>query len=154
MNESLQSLVVAAANAVAAYELVQKHKVISGKPGWLNYHTDGLVQAKMCSERDSPLELFVLPAPGQPELARLICGGHLCRPGSRSVHGSIHSCVIGRLRFARRGHPKYCLGCLARSRKPPSVNESQRELAASSSNKLPGACQASQFRVGSPVEAL
>ena len=38
---------------------------------------------------------------------------HLCWPGSRSVHGSIHSCVIGRPRFARRGHPKYYLGCLA-----------------------------------------
>ena len=49
---------------------------------------------------------------------------HLCWPGSRSVHGSIHSCVIGRPRFARRGHPKYCFGCLARSRRPPSVNES------------------------------
>ena len=49
---------------------------------------------------------------------------HLCWPGSRSVHGSIHSCVIGRPGFARRGHPKYCLGCLARSRRPPSVNES------------------------------
>ena len=33
--------------------------------------------AKMCSERDSPLEPFVLPAPGQPELARLTCGAHL-----------------------------------------------------------------------------
>ena len=31
----------------------------------------------MCSERDSPLEPFVLPAPGQPELARLTCGAHL-----------------------------------------------------------------------------
>ena len=48
---------------------------------------------------------------------------HLCWPGSRSVHGSIHSCVIGRPRFARRGHPKYCLGCLARSHRPPSVNK-------------------------------
>ena len=45
---------------------------------------------------------------------------HLCWPGSRSVHGSIHSCVIGRPCFVRRGHPKWCL----RSRRPPSVNES------------------------------
>ena len=49
---------------------------------------------------------------------------HLCWPGSRSVHGSIHSCVIRQPRFARRGHPRYCLGCLARSRRPPSVNKS------------------------------
>ena len=48
---------------------------------------------------------------------------HLCWPGSRSVHGSIHSCVIGRPRFARRGHPKCCLGCLTRSRRLTSVNE-------------------------------
>ena len=31
----------------------------------------------MCSVRDSPLESFVLPAPGQSELARLTCGAHL-----------------------------------------------------------------------------
>ena len=49
---------------------------------------------------------------------------HLCWPGSRSVHGSIHSCVIGRPRYTRRDHPKHCLGCLAWSRRPPSVNES------------------------------
>ena len=84
------------------------------------------VYTEMCSERDSPLEPFVLPAPGQPELARLICGAwaHLCWPGSRSVHGSIQLCVIGWPRFAWRGHPKYCLWCLAWSRRPPSVNES------------------------------
>ena len=35
------------------------------------------LKSEMCSERDSPLEPFVLPAPGQPELARLICGAHL-----------------------------------------------------------------------------
>ena len=34
----------------------------------------------MCSERDSPLEPFVLPAPGQPELAQLTCGAHLGPP--------------------------------------------------------------------------
>ena len=35
---------------------------------------------EMCSERDSPLEPFGLSAPGQPELARLICGAHLSPP--------------------------------------------------------------------------
>ena len=39
-----------------------------------------LVKAEMCSERDSPLEPFVLPAPGQPELAQLTCGAHLGPP--------------------------------------------------------------------------
>ena len=57
---------------------------------------------------------------------------HLCWPGSRSVQGSIHSCVIGRPRFARRGHPKNCLGCLARSRRPSSVNESSQSAAQTS----------------------
>ena len=38
------------------------------------------VLPEMCSERDSPLEPFVLPAPGQPELARLTCGAHLGPP--------------------------------------------------------------------------
>ena len=36
--------------------------------------------SEICSERDSPLEPFVLPAPGQPELAWLICGAHLSPP--------------------------------------------------------------------------
>ena len=87
------------------------------------------IWAEMCSERDSPLEPFVLPAPVQPELARLTCGAHLCWPANRSVHGSIHSCVIGRPRFARRGHLKCCLGCLTRSHRPPSVNESSQPAA-------------------------
>ena len=39
-----------------------------------------MIQPEMCSERDSPLEPFVLPAPGQPELARLTCGAHLGPP--------------------------------------------------------------------------
>ena len=34
----------------------------------------------MCIGRDSPLEPFVLPAPGLPELARLTCGAHLGPP--------------------------------------------------------------------------
>ena len=34
-------------------------------------------RTEMCSDRDGPLEPFVLPAPGQPELARLTCGAHL-----------------------------------------------------------------------------
>ena len=34
----------------------------------------------MCSERDCPLQPFVLPAPGQPDLTRLTCGAHLGPP--------------------------------------------------------------------------
>ena len=43
------------------------------------------VSAEMCSERDSPLEPFVLPAPGLPELARLTCGAHLGRPNHNAA---------------------------------------------------------------------
>ena len=86
------------------------------------------IAAEMCSERDSPLEPFVfcrLPANLNSRGSSVApTWAHLCWPGSRSVHGSIHSCVIGRPRFVRRGHPKYCLGCLAWSRRPPSMNES------------------------------
>ena len=38
------------------------------------------IASEMCSERDSPLKSFVLPAPSQPELAWLICGTHLGPP--------------------------------------------------------------------------
>ena len=49
----------------------------------LQYSNTGkglLIPAEMCSERDSPLQPFVLPSPGQPELARLTCGAHLGPP--------------------------------------------------------------------------
>ena len=108
-------------------------------------HGHYCVCTEMCSERDSPLEPFVLPAPGQPELARLICGAHLCWPGSRSVHGSIHSCVIGRPRFARRGHLNYCLRCLY---PVTQAAKRERELARARSQRLK---QAARSLPGEPV---
>ena len=66
----------------------------------------------MCSERDSPLEPFVLPAPGQAELARLVCGappGPTCADpeaeastgqftrvwlGSRILHGGATQSIV------------------------------------------------------------
>ena len=51
---------------------LKKKKKKKSVPQWL--------LPEMCSERDSPLEPFVLSAPGQPELARLTCGAHLGPP--------------------------------------------------------------------------
>ena len=42
-----------------------------------NYVIPPSILSEMCSERDSPLEPFVLPAPGLPELAWLTSGAHL-----------------------------------------------------------------------------
>ena len=108
----------------------------------------------MCSERDSPLEPFVLPAPGQPELVRLICGAHLGPPvlTRKQKRPRVNSLVCDRAAaFCAAGPPEV----LSRMSRPVTqAAERERELAASGSIKLPRACQASQFRVGSPIEAL
>ena len=55
-----------------------------------------LVLTEMCSERDSPLEPFVLPAPGQPELARLTCGappGPTCADPEAEAYTGQFTCV-------------------------------------------------------------
>ena len=79
------------------------HVVVNWEQLAADLHITNVVDAdrpEMCSERDSPLEPFVLPAPGQPELARLTCGAHLGPPvltrkqKRPRMHGSIHSYVI------------------------------------------------------------
>ena len=112
--------------------------------------------AVMSSERDSPLEPFVLPAPGQPELARLICGAHPGPPvlTRKQKRPRVNSLVCDRAAaFCAAGPPEVLFRM---SRPVTQAAERERELAraTSGSNKLPRACQASQFRVGSPVEAL
>ena len=65
--------------------------------------------SEMCSERDSPLEPFVLPAPGQPELARLTCGAHLGPPvlTRKQKRPRVNSLVCDRAAaFCRSGPPK------------------------------------------------
>ena len=68
----------------------------------------------MCSERDSPLEPFVLPAPGQPELARLICGAHLGPPvlTRKQKRPRVNSLVSDReAAFCAAGPPEVLLVC-------------------------------------------
>ena len=84
---------------------------------------------EMCSERDSPLELFVLPAPGQPELARLICGAHLSPPVQtrKQKRPRVNSLVCdGAAAFCAAGPPEV----LSRmSRLVTTAAERERELA-------------------------
>ena len=115
-----------------------KNKMIS-QPSWFHKGNPytwkgslyGLVQdcsnPEMCSERDSPLEPFVLLAPGQPELARLICGAHLGPPvlTRKQKRPRVNSLVCDRVAaFSVAGPPEVLSRMSPRSRRPPSVNES------------------------------
>ena len=90
----------------------------------------------MCSERDSPLEPFVLPAPGQPELARLICGAHLGPPvlTRKQKHPRVNSLVCDReAAFCAAGPPEV----LSRMSRPVTqAAERERELARARSQRL------------------
>ena len=90
----------------------------------------------MCSERDSPLEPFVLPAPGQPELARLICGAHLGAPvlTRKQKRPLVNSLVCDRAAaFCAAGPPEV----LSRMSRPVTqAAERERELARARSQRL------------------
>ena len=90
----------------------------------------------MCSERDSPLEPFVLPAPGQPELARLICGAHLGPPvlTRKQKRPRVNSLVCDREAvFCAAGPPEV----LSRMSRPVTqAAERERELARAHSQRL------------------
>ena len=90
----------------------------------------------MCSERDSPLEPFVLLAPGQPELARLICGAHLGPPvlTRKQKHPRVNSLVCDRVAaFSVAGPPEV----LSRMSRPVTqAAERERELARACSQRL------------------
>ena len=90
----------------------------------------------MCSERDSPLEPFVLPAPGQPELARLICGAHLGPPvlTRKQKRPRVNSLVCDReAAFCAAGPPEV----LSRMSRPVTqAAERERELARARSQRL------------------
>ena len=102
----------------------------------------------MCSERDSPLEPFVLPAPGQPELARLICGAHLGPPvlTRKQKCPRVNSLVCDRAAaFCVAGPPEV----LSRMSRPVTqAAERERELARARSQRLK---QAAQSLSGEPV---
>ena len=88
----------------------------------------------MCSERDSPLEPFVLPAPGQPELVRLICGAHLGPPVLTQKRPRVNSLVCDRAAaFCAAGPPEV----LSRMSRPVTqAAECERELARARSQGL------------------
>ena len=93
-------------------------------------------QTEMCSERDSPLEPFVLPAPGQPELARLTCGAHLGPPvlTRKQKRPRVNSLVCDRAAaFCAAGPPEV----LSRMSRPVTqAAERERELARARNQRL------------------
>ena len=95
-----------------------------------------LVCSEMCSERDSPLEPFVLPAPGQPELARFTCGAHLGPPvlTRKQKRPRVNSLVCDRAAaFCAAGPPEV----LSRMSRPVTqVAERERQLARARSQRL------------------
>ena len=90
----------------------------------------------MCSERDNPLEPFVLPAPGQPELARLTCGAHLGPPvvTRKPKRPRVNSLVCDRAAaFCAAGPPE----ALSRMSRPVTqAAERERELARARNQRL------------------
>ena len=90
----------------------------------------------MCSERDSPLEPFVLPAPGQPELARLTCGAHLGPPvlTRKQKRQRVNSLVCDRAAaFCAAGPPEALFWM---SRLVTQAAKHERELARAHSQRL------------------
>ena len=108
--------------------------------GWMPqntfYDNTTLVQAEMCSERDSPLEPFVLLAPGQPELARLICGTHLSPPvlTRKQERPRVNSLVCDRAAALYAAGPPEALSRM--SRLVTQAAERERELARACSQRL------------------
>ena len=90
----------------------------------------------MCSERDSPLEPFVLPAPGQPELAWLICGAHLSPPvlTRKQKRPRVNSLVCDRAAALYAAGPPEALSRM--SRLVTQAAERERELARARSQRL------------------
>ena len=94
------------------------------------------VPAEMCSERDSPLEPFVLPAPGQPELARLTCGAHLGPPvlTRKQKRPRVNSLVCDRAAVFCAAGPPEALSWM--SRLVTQAAKRERELARAHSQRL------------------
>ena len=90
----------------------------------------------MCSERDSPLEPFVLPAPGQPELARLTCGAHLGPPvlTRKQKRPRVNSLVCDRAAVFCAAGPPEALSWM--SRLVTQAAKRERELARAHSQRL------------------
>ena len=102
----------------------------------------------MCSDRDSPLEPFVLPAPGQHELAWLICGAHLGPPVLtwKQKRPQVNSLVCYQVATFCAVVPPEVLSQM--SRPVMQATEREQELARACSQRLK---QASQSLPGEPV---
>ena len=105
----------------------------------------------MCSERDSPLEPFVLLAPGQPELVRLICGAHLSPPvlTRKQKRPRVNSLVCDRAAALYAAGPPEALSRM--SRLVTQAAERERELARARSQRLK---KAARKLVPSPMPPL
>ena len=92
--------------------------------------------SEMCSERDSPLEPFVLPAPGQPELARITCGAHLGPPvlTRKQKRPRVNSLVCDRATAFCAAGPPEALSWM--SRLVTQAAKRERELARAHSQRL------------------
>ena len=92
--------------------------------------------AEMCSERDSPLEPFVLPALGQPELAQLTCGAHLGPPvlTRKQKRPRVNSLVCDRAAVFCAAGPPEALSWM--SRLVTQAAKRERELARAHSQRL------------------
>ena len=90
----------------------------------------------MCSERDSRLEPFVLPAPDQPELARLTCGAHLGPPvlTRKQKRPRVNSLVCDRAAAFCAAGPPEALSWM--SRLVTQAAKRERELARAHSQRL------------------
>ena len=93
-------------------------------------------EPEMCSERDSPLEPFVLPAPGQPELARLTCGAHLGPPAltRKQKRPRVNSLVCDRAAAFCAAGPPEALSWM--SRLVTQAAKRERELVRAHSQRL------------------
>ena len=102
----------------------------------------------MCSERDSPLEPFVLPAPSQPELVRLTCGAHLgpLVLTRKQKYPRVNSLVSNRVAAFCAAGPPEVLSWM--SRPVTQAAERERELTRARSQWLK---QAAQSLPGEPV---
>ena len=94
------------------------------------------IRPEMCSERDSPLQPFVLPAPGQPELARLICGAHLSPPvlTRKQKRPWVNSLVCDQAAAFCTAEPPEVLSRM--SRLVTQATERERKLARARSQRL------------------
>ena len=101
-----------------------------------NRRCSNYICAEMCSERDSPLEPFVLPAPGQPELARLTCGAHLGPPvlTRKQKRPRVNSLVCDRAAVFCAAGPPEALSWM--SRLVTQAAKRERELARAHSQRL------------------